>query len=128
MKLSKQKPPIYDKCVEHFGVDWEDGVIFTYGDTIYCKYDLSDNKIVHESTHIRQQGDDPDGWWEKYFNDSKFRLQQELEAYKNESDWINKNIKDRNHKTQIIVENARALASSMYGNIISFSEAFKLLK
>jgi hypothetical protein len=128
MRISQQKPPIYDKCVEHFGVDWEDGVIFTYGDTIYCKYDLSENKIVHESTHIKQQDDDPDEWWNKYFNDPEFRLQQELEAYKNESVWINKNIKDRNYKTLLITENARALSSKMYGNIISFSEAYRLLK
>jgi hypothetical protein len=128
MKISQQKPQIYDKCVEHFGVDWEDGVIFTYGDTIHCKYALSENKIIHELTHVKQQGDAPDTWWERYFNDVDFRLAQELEAYKKESAWIKAHIKDRNYKTLLITENARALSSKMYGNIISFSEAYKLLK
>ena len=55
MKISHKKPKIYDKCREVFGVDWDKGIIMTYGDTAYCKYDLPDHLIAHEETHTRQQ-------------------------------------------------------------------------
>jgi len=126
---STQKPPIYQKCVDAFGVDWEDGVIFTYGETIYCKHNpIHPSKQVHEGVHVLQQreyGKDP--WWDRYLEDIDFRLQQEKEAYLVESEWAHKNIKDRNERVRFIIRNARTLSSSMYGNIISYSEAFKLL-
>lgn len=125
MKILKEKPPIYDKCVEKFGVDWEDGVIFTYGENIYCKNDLPENKIVHESVHIKQQGDNPDEWWERYFNDTEFRLVQEVEAYRAETQWANYKIRDRNNRMRLIMQNAKDLSSPMYGSIISFQEALK---
>lgn len=128
MKIEhNKKPPIYDKCVEIFGVNWESGVIFTYGDTIYCKYDLSPNKLAHEMVHVRQQNGSPEAWWDRYFNDESFRLAQELEAYKEENKILNK-MKDRNAVFKIKSENAKCLSSGMYGNIISYSEAMRLLK
>jgi hypothetical protein len=120
------KPPIYNKCVEVFGVNWDDGVIFTYGDTIYCKNEIPDYKIAHESTHIKQQGNNPDEWWARYFVDTEFRLQQEIEAYLAENKILNK-IKDRNARFRIKDFNARCLSGKMYGNIISYNEALKML-
>ena len=129
MKLSKEKPPIYQKCVDKFGIDWEKGIIFTYGDTIHCKYDLTPDKIVHEKTHIKQQEEyGRDKWWDRYFEDVEFRLSQEIEAYKNEANFIKKNIKDRNSQFKLIHGIAKDLSSSIYGNIITYSEALKLVR
>ncbi len=126
--IKDRKPLIYEKCVEQFGVNWEDGVIFTYGNEIFCKYNLPPIKLIHEMTHIRQQGNNPKEWWDKYFEDKEFRLEQEKEAYLNESKWLKENVKDRNQRFTVIYKNAKDLSSSMYGNIISFSEALNFLK
>lgn len=82
---SNQKPPIYDRCRQKFGprADWDRGTIFTYGDTVHCKYEIPDHIKVHEQVHVRQQlAMGKDKWWDRYFEDPKFRLTQEIEAYK----------------------------------------------
>ena len=33
MKFSKEKPVVYNRCKEAFGIDWDEGIIITYGDT-----------------------------------------------------------------------------------------------
>lgn len=99
MKQSKEKPPVYDRCVEQFGVDWRKGVIITYGDTIHCRWKIKEPKLTHEKTHIQQQLEyGVEEWWNRYFIDEKFRLDQELEAYLNEIEWIKKHIWDLNRK------------------------------
>ncbi len=121
-----EKPPIYEKCVEAFGVDWDKGVIFTYGNTIYSKFQIDPIKVSHEMIHVRQQSEiGKEIWWEKYLSDPKFRLDQEIEAYLEENKMIDK-IKDRNLRFRIKQANARDLSRG-YGDIISFYEAFKIL-
>lgn len=128
MKIDNvNNPPNLQKLIDIFGINYNKGIIVTYGDTIYCKYQLSPNKIAHESIHIKQQGNDPEAWWNKYYIDKQFRLTQELEAYKAELPII-KQVKDRNLRYKIIDKNARDLSSSMYGNIITYSQALKELK
>lgn len=132
MKIVNTPPPkhIYDKARELWGVDFNKGVIFTYGDTIHTKNDLSDELLVHEKTHIKQQlsyPGGPDKWWEKYFKDEQFRLEEELQAYRKQVAWIKARVKGRQQRFEAIKPIARLLSSSMYGNIISFQEALKLL-
>ena len=75
MKLSHNKPEIYEKCKQIFGVDWDRGVVITYGDTVYSKNDISEHTIVHEETHIKQQKEmGPEKWWEKYFIDKELTV------------------------------------------------------
>lgn len=83
--------------------------------------------MIHEQTHWRQQGDDPAGWWNKYLVDSNFRVEQELAAYKNQY-WEYLKHHDRNNANHFAMKIARDLSSSLYGNILSFSEAFYLIK
>lgn len=128
MEIVKTKPPIYDKAHEQFGVEWDDGVIFTYGDKIHCKYDLSPQKVVHESIHVQQQGQNPEAWWKKYFEDKEFRLNQEMEAYAAEFLFLKDKIKDRNELTRAKWSIAQDLASPMYGSLIGFWEVMKVLK
>jgi hypothetical protein len=127
MNIKNRKPEIYERLNKVFGVNWDDGIIITYGDTIYCKYPLTPEKIAHETIHTIQQ-QDPVAWWDKYIEDVDFRISQELEAYKAECEFIKKGNKSRNEKYQLIRQNAIDLSSFIYGNIISFSEAYKLLK
>ncbi len=128
MEFSKEKPPIYEQCAEQFGVKWKDRVIFTYGDTIHCKVKVKPQKIAHEKTHIKQQLEyGVEEWWRMYFFDSNFRLEQEVEAYKEEILWIRENIWNMKDRKARIEKVTRDLCSPMYGNIVNYKKAFKLL-
>ena len=126
--FSKSKPPIYERCAEQFGVRWKDKVIFTYGDTIHCKNKVGKQKIAHETTHVNQQLEyGVKAWWERYFIDVDFRIEQEVEAYRNEIDWVRSKIWDmKNRKARIdhIIED---LCSPMYGSVVNYKKAIKLL-
>jgi len=99
--------------------------IFAYNHVIYCDYKLPDHLIVHEETHHRQQDRDGlDYWIDNYLKDPKYRLEQEIEAYKNQL----QSIKDRNQRSKIRIESARNLSSELYGNLLTFQEALTVLK
>lgn len=79
-------------------------------------------------THVKQQKVmGPEAWWDKYFVDNKFRLDQEVEAYKNQLKFIYKVKKDRNFRFKALDTLARNLSSSAYGNMCKYSEAVELL-
>ncbi len=130
MKLSSEPPEIYKKLHEVFGVEWEKGLIIANGDTIHTAVKfLPPQKIVHEETHQRQQtAYGIDKWWDRYLIDPEFRLSQELEAYRNEVKWIEKNILNRNLAYQLKHDIAKTLSSTVYGDIITFSKALTLIK
>lgn len=103
--------------------------VFTYGLRIYNPYKcfLPQDLRVHEGTHVEQQNVwSASLWWEKYLSDPKFRLEQELEAYRNQFKFyktINKGW------MKFLQRIASDLSSKMYGNIISYPEALnKILK
>ena len=107
----------------------ESGVVFTYGDTCHCKDDIIPDWLeAHESVHTEQQGEAPASWWDRYFDDSAFRLSQELEAYQVQYQWILKRIKDRNSRFKWLNKFATDLSSSMYGGIVTKAEAMRLIK
>lgn len=122
--------PVYQKLKEKFGVDWHKGLIMSYAPNIHYKYDtLSDEKWEHEMTHVRQQtAYGLEKWWEDYIADPKFRLSQEIEAYRNEVNFIRKTINDREYRFKLIRQIAKDLSSSMYGNIISCEDAINLFR
>lgn len=125
IKVSHEIPPIFARCHEVFGVEWGH-VVITYGDTVYAKYPLTEDIVVHEATHVRQQaGIGVEAWWEKYFMNEEFRLNQEVEAYRNQVQFIRKTVKDRNqaftqcHKLWQDMER-------MYGGMCTYREAKQL--
>ena len=128
MKINHTIPPVYQKCHEQFGVNWEDGIIITYGDEVYCKTDIPKDLEVHEGTHIRQQKEiGKDIWWDKYFNDKEFRLSQEVEAYQNQLNYLKEVVKDRNKLAKLKNEIWSQMAN-MYGDMCTFSEARMLVR
>ena len=129
MRISKEKPPIFDLIAEKFGVDWDSGVIVTYKDTVYCKAgQISSDLVVHEQTHIDQQKayGDADEWFNKYLNDKSFRLEVELEAYRNQARFITLNLKNRDKRLKMFMHIWRSMAT-YYGDMISYEEAKKLI-
>lgn len=110
----------YDKIF-----DITDRTVFAYDGDIYTNYELTPDLLVHEQTHLKQQ--DKYGleqWVYNYFCDLKFRLKMEVQAYKKQLE----SIKDRNLRALIRIESAKHLSSNLYGNIINYDEAYKLLK
>jgi len=127
MKIVHTPPPNYKDSRKHFPkADFEKGVLFTYGDTCYCK-SITPDLVVHEEVHTRQQIN-PKKWWKRYFKDEKFRFSQELEAYQAQWEWIKKNIKDRNLRFKVRDSIMRELSGELYGNIAFFSELEEFFK
>ncbi len=126
VKYSKRIPAIYLRCKKTFGVSWDKGIIMTYGDTVYCKFDLEDHVKIHEEVHVRQQLDmGPAKWWDKYLQEKDFRLAQELEAYRAQLDYIEKVY---SRKQYIFSKKEIAyFMSTLYGNMCTYEEAIKLL-
>lgn len=126
IKISKEKPPVYERCKKAFGVTWDMGVIITYGDTIHCSVPISDDYLVHEKVHVRQQLEmGVEEWWEKYFTDIAFRLSQEVEAYREQLKYINENY-DRLTR-RFLFRHIILTMSSMYGKMCTQEQAIKLL-
>jgi hypothetical protein len=132
MNLIHDYPPNYQDIIKVFpAVASIKTVIFTYGNYVYYPGKIKsivEHLKVHERTHRKQQGDDPAGWWKKYLADPKFRLDQEVEAYRNQYQFY----KGRNHnlKEQVsfLGHIADDLSSEIYGGIISRAEAIDLIK
>ena len=128
MKIVKEYPPNIDKIREKFKL--HEGVIFTYGDTIYNPDGgFIDRALeIHEETHTKQQGNNIEEWWDKYLTDDEFRLSQEVEAYRNKYKKMKSNIKDVNKLNFRLDLIAKDLASEMYGSIVSYEEAKSLIE
>lgn len=100
-------------------------VIFTYAPDIYVPNggSLSKPLVAHEEVHLRQQGDDPDPWWDRYLADPEFRFREELEAHRAEWETARPLIRDRNRRALFLNAIARRLASPLYGSLVTFREA-----
>lgn len=132
LQIIDEYPPNYKKISAIFDLN---GIkpVFTYGRVIYNphKSDIQNDVIVHERVHIRQQSSDqmnPDKWWEMYITDVKFRLEQEIEAYRAQYAYVCENIKDKNSRFRMLHSYAQNLASKMYGHIISYTDAIIRIK
>lgn len=128
MKTVKGYPPNIDQINDVLHTIGKRDIIYTYGDICYMPSGgtLTPDLEAHESTHTRQQAGDPEGWWDRYLTDEKFRLEQEVQAYRVQYNWFveHGNRKQRRAMLQLF---AKTLASPMYGNIVSVAEAKDLI-
>jgi len=135
VKISKKKPPqwILDAVKEKWGVEWNDGIIFTYGDQISNSIGrMSADLLVHEMNHTKQQlaidfFDGPDKWWKRYLEDKKFRYEQELECYRLQHKWLKEVNKNKQETWMFTQHYANSLSGPMYGNLVSFDEAMEAI-
>lgn len=129
MNIVSGTPPNYADIVKVFPAATREGVVFTYGDTVYVrgKAELPVQLKVHEGVHVQQQksiGAQP--WWDRYLVDGQFRFEQELVAHRAEYRRlrsIDKNL-GRRHLDFI----AKRLSSPLYGGICTFREARKAIR
>ena len=115
--------PLLARYKKVFPVD--EKTIFAYDGAIYCDFDLPPDLIAHEERHLAQQKRyGLEVWVENFLKDSKYRLKMEIDAYQYQL----KSIKDREFRNKIRIESAKSLSGPLYGNIISKSDALRLLK
>lgn len=129
MKISTQKPPVWDEVEKKFGIKWESGVLVAYGDTIHTRTGrVSPDLIIHESVHFKQQEaiGGPEKWWEKYLTDSNFRFEQELEAYGKQCDYIRSYIHNHKKRANMFNHIWHSMAE-MYGDMVTYKQAAELL-
>lgn len=123
-------PPkeIYRKAKELWGVDFEN-TVFTVGDKIHTKHTITYDLLAHEEKHSRQQKEcGVNEWWDRYFKDPKFRLQQELEAYQEQYRSVVLNVSDRNEQARALFFFATSLSGDMYGRMIPYQDAVKKIR
>lgn len=127
MNIVRGTPPNFKEIVAVFPFAKREGVIFTYGDTVYVNGtpDLPPQLKAHENCHIDQQkrpgGGGPSVWWMRYLEDPEFRLDQELVAHRAEFRTL-KHL-DRNAAYRSLEFIAGRLASPLYGSIITVQAA-----
>ena len=132
VNISNQPPRgIFEKCQKKWGISF-DNVIFAVGDTIHTKNPIGEDLLTHEKVHLRQQSQYVGGWqswWDRYLIDDKFRLEQEIEAYTAQYNYVKTTIKDRNKLNKYLVINiVKPLSGTMYGNMISERDAIMIIK
>ncbi len=100
-KISKLRPEVYQKAKDkfQFKMDFEAGMVFAYYPYIHVyRGSLDEDIAVHECIHLgRQKEMGVEVWWEKYLTDDKFRLNEELLAYRAQYRFIQKNWPGRLH-------------------------------
>lgn len=127
--LSKECPPIYERLKRVFPIDWDDGVIIAYGMSVFCKYDLPPQKVIHELVHCkRQEAMGKELWWDLYLAKDSFRLEEEVLAYKAEYKFFCENVRDRNQRFEYLYELAQNLSSKQYDLKITGDEALRIIQ
>jgi len=122
-------PPNYKKIEANFHIG-ESKPLFSYAPYIYNPFDIfiDPTLYLHEMIHIKQQGDNPSEWWDRYILDKDFRLQQELEANQKQIKLFNEVVKDRNERYRFMTQIAKNMSSILYGNMVEYNQAIKLLQ
>lgn len=118
MKIIYKRPPNYNQIKGKFKFD-DKVTIFAYGNIIYnpSRLRLPKDVIIHEEVHEKQQSEiGVSEWWERYLEDDRFRLEQEIEAYREQ-------YRFRGEDEEYLDKLADILSGSVYGNIISKEEA-----
>lgn len=130
MKISTERPPNYELLLQVFPEIPELRPIFCFGEVIHNPFnvDVTEDLIVHESVHAIQQGGDSYSWWERYLIDPGFRLEQEVEAYREQYRFVSKHLRDREKVNAFLNRYAMALSSALYGNLCTHSEARVLIR
>ncbi len=131
MDILVAQPPNIWEIREAFPLTGQE--IFCWGDIIY---NPSNGKIpswliAHEQVHQRQQGDDPQAWWDRYLIDTEWRFKQELEAHRMEYNVFcisPAGLNQRNRKRAFLKSLARRLSSPMYGRVATYQQCRMAIK
>lgn len=122
-------PPIVDRIWQAFPFAKGRPILYCWGHTIYSSNGAvcGPEKMAHEAVHAARQGDDVEGWWERYMVDSAFRLAEELPAHVAEYLILCEMDSGRGARRRALRAVAGALASPLYGGLLSLEKAKRLI-
>ncbi len=129
MKISTEKPPNWPDIEAKFHINFQQsGVLISYGDTVHvASGGISPDIRIHEQTHLDQQAKmGVEEWWRKYIADKHFRVEQEIEAYRNQVAYIKRYVSNRK-KRELYITGIWKNMSEMYGDMISYQKAQEIL-
>jgi hypothetical protein len=130
MRVIFTNPPNFEAIAAVIPAARNKGVIFAYGNIIYNPSGgpVMPATLAHEAVHCRQQGDDVDGWWERYLADTQFRFDQEVEAHREEwRCWMKTGTRNRAERRRAMAMLGARLAGPLYGRMVPFSVARALI-
>jgi hypothetical protein len=127
------RPPMFEEIAATFSLARKQNVVFAWGDTIYNPGGgrLSPEIHVHEAVHGKRQGADVEGWWRRYIAEPAFRLEEEIPAHiaQYRAFCVNHTKGNaRNQRRLYLHHVAKCLASPLYGSLIRYDDARKLIK
>lgn len=133
MVVLNMQPPLFDEIAAALPLARTPGIIFAWGAAIYnpSGAPISPHLHAHEEVHGKRQGNDVEGWWRRYIADASFRLDEEIPAHQaeyREFCRLNTAGQARNHRRLALHAIAKKLAAPLYGNLIRYDDARKLLK
>lgn len=130
--MKYENPPNFEAiCAVFPAVRDHKGAIFTYGDFIYAPHlapgtELAGHLNVHEQVHMCQQKEigGPEVWWDRYLTDVDFRLEQEVEAYRAQYQFVLNLYSPKNEGLKrFLFDLACDLSGPLYGNMIDYGGA-----
>jgi hypothetical protein len=132
MIIIPEKPPNFEQIAAVFPIIREQkGILYCWEDRIYNpdKVPVPVEIEAHEAAHSVQQYNTggAQSWWDAYLASQEFRFTMELQAHQIEY-LKTKYIRDREKRAKKLVYMARRLSSPLYGNMVSYQEALKLIR
>ncbi len=130
MEMWIELPPNYeDICAVFPVVRTIPTIVFCWDHRIYNPngIDIPLPLLCHEIVHTKQQNGKPDVWWRLYLSSAKFRFEQELAAHRMEYR-MSPGPKHSERKGAALRDIAMKLTSPIYGNVVGFAEAMKLIR
>jgi hypothetical protein len=115
--------PLWDEYAKHFALT--EDTIFTLYPFIYTNNKLTPDLLAHENTHLKQQEKiGVKEWVRQFLEEPAQRIKIEAEAYKKQI----QSIKGKQQQWKCRQWASQTLSSALYGNIISYQEAYNILK
>lgn len=134
MIVKVERPPLFEEIAAAFPLARDNpNVIFAWGDTIYVPGGgkVSPELYAHEAVHGERQGSDVEGWWRRYIAEPAFRLDEEIPAHiaQYRTFCVNHTTGNLRNQCRLYLHHvAKSLASPLYGGLIRYDDARKLLK
>jgi hypothetical protein len=136
MNIIKSNPPNLED-IKKAGLKPSFYTLFAYGNDLYNPggWQIPNHLMVHEETHgLRQivyteDGEvlGVEGWWKMYLEDSRFRFDEELMAYKAQYQYFCRWKSNVRKQTEFLCNLAVELSSELYGNLIGVEDAMKAI-
>ena len=129
--INNRRPPNWAEIQKHFPGADENRVVVTYGNDVYMPTGLNmyPDLRAHEAVHVRQQNAmGVEAWWDRFYVDPQFRMEQELEAYQAQYVFMKGIQRNREKLAAFLRFCAKELSGPTYGNMVTFGEALKKIR